>query len=289
MFETFQARLRTLTAVHTGGVDRRSRELKVSGLIGSLRWWMESLVRGLGVFACDPTSMNGCHFNLSAYGPEGNLQEGLRDVCPVCRLFGCTGWRRKFRLRVKNHNGPLSLSQAGISFSLEFIELKPVLEEERWLLNRTLYLISEYGSIGGRTTLKPPEMPDYGLVKLIENIPTQVTRKEVADKLRGIMENSSVLSHKYNGMPKEYPRLENFFFNKGHWLDRRQMNEVMAVDETGFMQGRIGVSKKLFSFQTDKRFWGYTTGEPMLQKVLAKLQEMGIPGTKTGREILNEL
>jgi CRISPR-associated protein Cmr1 len=46
-------------------------------------------VRGLGGYACDPTSENRC--------PDKN---GNR--CAACDLFGCTGWARKFRLKVSD-------------------------------------------------------------------------------------------------------------------------------------------------------------------------------------------
>jgi len=46
-------------------------------------------VRGLGGHACDPTSEERC--------PD---KDGRR--CAACELFGCTGWARKFRLKVSD-------------------------------------------------------------------------------------------------------------------------------------------------------------------------------------------
>lgn len=73
---------RTLTPLWTGGIVGNSGQTKETGLIGSLRWWYEGLLRGLGIDACDPGERH-C--------------EGL-DHCAVCDLFGCTGWSRRFRL-----------------------------------------------------------------------------------------------------------------------------------------------------------------------------------------------
>jgi CRISPR-associated protein Cmr1 len=102
--------LRTLTPLWTGGVDQVCDRVHETGLIGSLRWWYEALVRGLGGYACDPTSENPdarCSFDSKAYErtkAKGRsdveaIREGLKTVCPVCYLFGATGWARLFQLR----------------------------------------------------------------------------------------------------------------------------------------------------------------------------------------------
>lgn len=79
------------------------------GLLGSLRWWYEAIVRGLGGYACDPTadgSAERCQFDTKAYEDAKKqkdphaVERGLATVCPACRLFGCTGWRRRFQLQV---------------------------------------------------------------------------------------------------------------------------------------------------------------------------------------------
>ncbi|MCL6589999.1 MAG: type III-B CRISPR module RAMP protein Cmr1 [Firmicutes bacterium] len=78
--------LQTLTPIWTGDVDQKPGHLRETGLIGSLRWWYEALVRGLGGSVCDPVGGNGC--------PDEN---GSRRI--ACELFGCTGWARRFRLK----------------------------------------------------------------------------------------------------------------------------------------------------------------------------------------------
>lgn len=97
---------RTLTPLWTGGVERKSDQVRETGLIGSLRWWYEGIVRSLRGYACNPTSKT-CRFDADDYAEAKN--QGHRGVkllakaglCPVCQLFGTTGWQRRFRLEVK--------------------------------------------------------------------------------------------------------------------------------------------------------------------------------------------
>lgn len=84
---TTELTLTTLTPLWTGGIDGATDRIHETGLIGSLRWWYEAIVRGFGGWACDP-SQHLC-----------SVEQGL---CAACQLFGATGWRRRFRLLVIN-------------------------------------------------------------------------------------------------------------------------------------------------------------------------------------------
>lgn len=101
--DTLHVTLRTLTPLWTGGVDQTCDRLHETGLIGSLRWWYEALVRGLGGYACDPTTHT-CTFDEEKYrkSKAADERQHLLDagVCDACQLFGCTGWGRKFRMQV---------------------------------------------------------------------------------------------------------------------------------------------------------------------------------------------
>jgi CRISPR-associated protein, Cmr1 family len=103
MQQSLELTLTTLTPLWTGGVDGTTDRLHESGLIGSLRWWHEAIVRGLGGEACDP-SRGECTFNAEKYQQSSAsvLSQRLRDagLCDACQLFGATGWRRRFRLTV---------------------------------------------------------------------------------------------------------------------------------------------------------------------------------------------
>lgn len=83
--------LTTLTPLWTGGADRTVDRLHETGLLGSLRWWYEALVRGVGGHVCDSGT---CTYDSS--------QKPNDALCDVCRVFGATGWRRRFRLTVED-------------------------------------------------------------------------------------------------------------------------------------------------------------------------------------------
>ncbi len=93
--------IRTLTPLWTGGVKAgKCDRIYETGLLGSLRWWMEALVRGMGRNVCDPTSQK-CLYDTKK--PNNNL-------CDVCQIFGATGWKRQFRLEVQE----VDVSEASI-------------------------------------------------------------------------------------------------------------------------------------------------------------------------------
>jgi len=94
----FEVKLNTLTPIWTGGVEGKSDRLHETGIIGSLRWWYEAIVRGLGGYACDPTSDNRCELT----GKEKSDEERKKNMCPACYLFGCGGWKRRFRLDIED-------------------------------------------------------------------------------------------------------------------------------------------------------------------------------------------
>lgn len=93
MTNTMKITLKTLTPLWTGGVDGEMDRVHETGIIGSLRWWYEALVRGLGGWACDPTNTT-CEYDPTK--PDDGL-------CDACQVFGATGWRRRFRLTIEDH------------------------------------------------------------------------------------------------------------------------------------------------------------------------------------------
>jgi CRISPR-associated protein Cmr1 len=80
-----QVKIQTLTPLWTGGVDGGMDRIHETGIIGSLRWWYEAIVRGLGGKACDP-SKHSCNYSAG--------------LCDVCQVFGATGWRKRFQIDV---------------------------------------------------------------------------------------------------------------------------------------------------------------------------------------------
>jgi len=292
-----QIQLKTLTPLWTGDIDRRSNEIQETAIVGSIRWWYESLVRGLGGFACDPTSNDSCIFDEEAYSQTNSLEAGLKDVCPVCRVFGCTGYSSKFRLLITDSQGNAKQTRlsrrGGEQFQLQFVFVRPLRAEELWLWQKTLTLIDKWGSIGGQTTKKPPKMPDFGLVKIssLPELPAGLDRNAVEAYLNQIITQSENIRNRLTQTPKEYPRLDHFFFKSGYWINQQQINDLLKIDPTGFLAGRRGISKKVFSFRERgaARIWGYTTDDAMLTVVLKKLNDLGVRGTKTGKEVLHGL
>ena len=101
-----EVEIRTLTPLWTGGVDAgKVDRVHETGILGSLRWWYEAMVRALGNHACDPTA------HKCLYDPE----KPGDGICDVCRLFGATGWRRRFRLSIVDQTGPDTTSPTTIS------------------------------------------------------------------------------------------------------------------------------------------------------------------------------
>lgn len=286
-----EVRLRTLTPLWTGGVDQTCDRLHETGLIGSLRWWYEALVRGLGGYACDPTSEDRC--------PD---KDGKR--CAACELFGCTGWARKFRLQVVDEQGTVITEalDAEKEFTLRFVELRPLDPVERWLLLKAVEIVVKYGALGGKTTLKPQKGlvgKDYGIVQWLQ---ADVVQKP--DNVEGFLKQGRVLQQ------EEFANLKWFFFIRKASLSRLQMNQLLGLDGNGrplpspenwqqFLQGRRGsetenaVSKKIFSFRAGGgRIWGYAKDGQMRDTIIEQIRKtLGQVRyqVKTGEEVLNEL
>lgn len=100
-------RYKTLTPLYTGNAQGKANRLRETGLIGSLRWWFEALVRGAGGLAFDPTTASRSAYDSDDYEKakkEGVVDERLRlrqtGLDDAAQIFGATGWRRRFRLVV---------------------------------------------------------------------------------------------------------------------------------------------------------------------------------------------
>jgi CRISPR-associated protein Cmr1 len=87
---SLEIKLTTLTPLWTGGVDGKADRLHTTGIMGSLRWWYEVLVRSVGGTACDP-GQHACIYDA---------QKPYNGLCDACQIFGATGWARRFKLIV---------------------------------------------------------------------------------------------------------------------------------------------------------------------------------------------
>ncbi len=179
---TIKVKVKTLTPLWTGDAEGKCSELKLTGIIGSLRWWFEALVRGMGYNVCDSTGHK-CEVEIKK--PEDALH--IQDkICPVYYLFGTTGWKSRFSVKILNnnlskpYNGKVVVKsdsgggwhyESGLmgDVDLEFdyedqilirdgksLHLKQVFPS---ILKILLYLIGEYGMLGAKTSM------GYGVVK----------------------------------------------------------------------------------------------------------------------------
>ena len=254
------------TDLWIGDADRKGGHLITTGLLGSIRWWFEVLVRALNGHACDPTRTQ-C---------EG------RNHCVICELFGCTGWARKFRFEVLDEKGSTQADQIEKehNFSLRFTPLRPIHIEEWSLLDATLHLIAEYGAIGGRTVFKPsdessrenePHHKDFGLIDIVSSPPSVQTPH---DNLKKYLSQWQKLDHG----DFAWASLRHFWCVNGQTLTRQDnntssFNRVIKRPEpkqksnqndswlAGYRPNpRIKIeaeSKKVFSFKAPARTFGF--------------------------------
>ncbi|WP_026485647.1 type III-B CRISPR module RAMP protein Cmr1 [Caldanaerobius polysaccharolyticus] len=100
-----ELKLTTLTPLWTGGVHPGEMDhIQEAGIIGSMRWWFEVFVRGVGGKVCNLTERDKCSFSDKDYydSTAVTLHQRLRDagLCDVCQVFGATKWGRRFRLEI---------------------------------------------------------------------------------------------------------------------------------------------------------------------------------------------
>lgn len=255
-----------LADIWTGNAERRGDRLITVGLLGSLRWWFEIVVRGLGGFACDPSD------------PEMRCPDKAGKRCVVCEFFGCTGWARKFRFEVLDEKG--QIKQKAIRerelFKLNFIPLRPVSDEEWALLELTLLFISEYAAISGKTVFKPSEEKgredrDFGLIQIQDRLKVQKEYKELKEYV------AQERWRKADQSDFAWASLQNFWCVKGRYLCRKSQTESTFNRVLGRCEGKAQAqqlepsdsaaawlaggrqeSKKVFSFKAGEgRTFGF--------------------------------
>jgi CRISPR-associated protein Cmr1 len=300
-------RIKAQTEIWTGGSNRHNTYLQLTGLLGGIRWWAEALARSYGVRACDPTDEN-----------QRCKKAGL---CPICELFGnvAVPQAAKFALRCWNdadglpdkkeaRTDPLirSTTPSDLVFHLEFLFYRSPKPYERCLLAKTIDLISQYGSLGGKTTLKPSKTStkqqhrDYGIIRLLG-----VTGLGPEDRKSWEEETSKGAGA--GGSQPDLPNLDLFWFLPGETVigDSSQrddaFNHLLGLSRTnwpgrtpasvpfrdGYDDVRESVcgiykkrSKRVFSFKKPARTWGYVLDSTLWAKVPGWLQAAGADPSK---------
>jgi len=303
---------RTLTPLWTGGVDQTCDRLHETGLIGSLRWWYEAMVRGLGGYACDPTSEDRCEYAPRKPDPPE------KQLCAACYLFGCTGWGRKFRLQVLSTPELVAIDNIevikdGQAIGIQPIPLRPISEEEWCLLQLTLRLIDEYGAMGGKTIFKPSDElgrgdqfhhRDLGSVEI--EFAQEWSCAKSLDELRNFVQKGwRKGKHKIDEHDCFWASLTNFWCVKGRYLARQNVqqssfnlvlgrkqdksekerqgrriirwsdlleNRDDAVSQ--WLAGRQQESKKVFSFKNPARTFGFiNSGVVSFEEIKERLKK----------------
>ena len=294
-----EVKIRTLTPIWTGDVERESKTLRETSIIGSLRWWFEAIVRGLGGYACDGTN-NRCEY-----------KDDINALCPVCQVFGTTGWSRRFRFEIEYDKkdidvgrGPKSGFKPEGNMAWKFHFISKLSNEQKWLFKKTLWIIENYGAIGGRTTWKPngKRGTDYGLIKIEDY--GEIKDWDIfadIDKVKTWLEGNKRELKKENN--KEWFNFRFYWIVDGVYLNRKQINEIVGRDpNTGrytekadefdrWLGGEIGVTKKIFSFKNPSKVFGYVRERDEIEKIRKKIENLlGLSiNFKTGEEILEGL
>ncbi|RME10521.1 MAG: type III-B CRISPR module RAMP protein Cmr1 [Ardenticatenia bacterium] len=238
--------LRTLTPLWTGGVDRTMDRIHETSILGSLRWWYEAIVRGLGGSACDP-STHTCPDN------DGNY-------CDVCAVFGATGLQRAFRLEgpewwnnrrqdrltVKvNNNRGWYLGHGYIgegAFRIVPLRVPAGLtwDDVKQTLLLTLRLIEGWGGLGPKTQV------GYGVVQIELDAATTIAAFE---KLKQ-RNNRRMVSQN-----PQWPALDGFFFAKvrfkinanttpKQWIKERVTNNIELNEELDWYLNGAGDTQR---------------------------------------------
>ncbi len=134
----------------------------MTGLLGSIRFWGEAIVRGLGLWACDPTTSDSCRYQTS-----------LADICLVCQVFGCNGFSAAFKIEItqsdaetqlvaikrntadRRHNGWRIPTQPQKPFTIRITPRQSQSIDPEYTLTTLkviLKLIEKFGAIGAKAS-----------------------------------------------------------------------------------------------------------------------------------------
>ncbi|MDF0590974.1 type III-B CRISPR module RAMP protein Cmr1 [Candidatus Methanocrinis natronophilus] len=202
-----KVKIKTITPLWTGGINGSCDRIHETGIIGSMRWWYEAIVRGLGGDACDP-SQHECPDKDGYY-------------CDSCAIFGTTGLKRSFRIDLPIIENPNNKEQLTIKVcnnrgwylkrGLFENEVEGYLisgrlsnwtewEDVSQFLALALRLASEWGGLGART------QQGYGVAK-VETDPVLNINKALL--FNGDL-NQRPSQRTNTG--QELPRFDEFFF-----------------------------------------------------------------------------
>lgn len=225
--------IKTKTPIWTGGIKSISDTIYETGMIGSLRWWYEVILRGFGYFACDPTEDD----NSRPYKRCPTEVNHAKKHCNACDLFGATGRQRQFKVNFTP--GELVFDQKAQE---KFINIRPqqcqpprtrgwylgagriatdthpIMAQFTPFANPTqtdnalkvlLVLLSRWAGIGAR------QQHGYGIFDITNRLDETINISE--DDLNNFLAKAKAINpdHARNGNPGAVlPAFNNFFFAK---------------------------------------------------------------------------
>jgi CRISPR-associated protein Cmr1 len=213
-----------------------------------MRWWYEAIVRGLGGWACDPTK-GGCIYERK--GGEGH-QQAYERLCDACRLFGCTGWRRRFRLLSDIGSRPY-----GIKFCLATLD-RPEKFNHWWL-----------SKVFADVMKRPFLFTDVALnIQLLPGASSEATA------LRGLL---SLMAH-YGAIGAK----PQYGFGQFDWTEKLSPSESLEAirKQVGASTHRPG-SRRGKDYYTLRNFWHIHCVVPETEPLIRRFEEASIIGDKS--------
>lgn len=249
--------IKTKTPIWTGGAKSISDTIYETGILGSLRWWYEVILRGLGRFACDPTEDE----NNRPYKRCPIEVNHAKKYCNACDLFGATGHQRQFK--VNFIRGELVFDQKAKE---EFINIRPQQcqppRQRGWYLGAgriatdthpimaqftpfahptetdntlkvLLSLLSRWAGIGAR------QQHGYGIFDITNRLDQTISISE--DDLNNFLAKATAINAdtRNTNHGTELPSFKNFFFAKVK-LDNLPANWENNLDGTPLDHTRDG-------------------------------------------------
>ncbi|MEA2005691.1 MAG: type III-B CRISPR module RAMP protein Cmr1 [Acidobacteriota bacterium] len=227
--------LQPKTPLWTGDIDSKSDFIQSTGVMGSLRWWAEAILRGMGYFACDPTEDN----HRCPKEANRNNQK-IPKYCPACLVFGATGIRRLFKLEISGgervfNDGAINIKPDGRNrgwylgsgligeIDLRTISLDRDFDDNLVLL--PILIASNWGALGART------QHGYGVVVLEQKKDLKIDDFKNAMKER--LKSLNVEERK--NVNNKLPNLKEMFFAKVQFevQDNDWWKEVDGIRERG--------------------------------------------------------
>lgn len=243
-----------------------------TGILGSLRWWYEAIVRGLGGAACDP-SQHICNFDREKYRKSRapDEKQRLRDagLCDVCQIFGATGWQRRFQLEILLPQGEIDVTEGMFPSGRIYPHRQKNHRAGGWLLQGgyhgelilqftgeldvlccevlpTLQLIEHWGALGAKTSL------GYGVFQI-----EQLTLDGISDVEKICLDSCNtspvgswwwrgILPSKAQPYTGILPALSNMFFAKMRFQPKTPQWWKDFPEVQWLKQGRIPQDKGIW-------------------------------------------